>query len=182
MDALLAEHRLDLPPKSKLYSFRRPPKDEGDLQQDIDALLAMQDKPIPKSKRHSFRRLPKDNQDADALLKLAVPPKMKRYSFKFDPAAASDVAAGDLVGTWRMGSGQMAFTLNANGLPVASLSGMSMVLAPFDDDEGRRVWGAVNDVLGIYILRAFTRDHVSGMVTTQEHEESFLMTRTVRSK
>ena len=175
----------------KRYSFKRSThspedrptpalrrKDDGALQQDIDALLAMRDKPFPRSKRHSFCRLPKANQDADALLKLAVPPRMKRYSFKLDLAAASDVAAGDLVGAWQMGSGQVTFTLNANGLPVVSLQGMKIELAPLDD-EGRLVWGAENDVLGFCVLRAFTRDHVFGTVTTPDRDENFLMRRLV---
>ena len=164
----------------KRYSFKRSThspedrstpalsrKDEGALQQDIDALLAMRHKPFPKSKRHSFRRLPK-----------AGPLKMKKYRYKLDPAAASDVAAGDLVGAWQMGSGQVTFTLNANGLPVASLLGMNIELAPFDD-EGRLAWGAENDVLGFYVLRAFTRDHVSGTVSTPDRDENFLMRRLV---
>ena len=144
-------------------------KDEGDLNQNADALLARLrlDQAFPKSKRYSFRRLPK-----------AGPLKMKKYRYKLDPAAASDVAAGDLVGAWQLGSGQVTFTLSANGLPLASLSGMSLELAPFDD-EGRLAWGAENDVLGIYILRAFTRDHVSGTVSTPDRDENFLMSRLV---
>ena len=144
-------------------------KDEGDLRQNTDALLArlLLDQAFPKSKRYSFRRLPK-----------AGPLKMKKYRYKLDPAAASDVAAGDLVGAWQMGSGQVTFTLNANGLPVASLLGMNIELAPFDD-EGRLAWGAENDVLGFCVLRAFTRDHVFGTVTTPDRDENFLMRRLV---
>jgi hypothetical protein len=140
-------------------------KDEGDLRQSTDALLArlLLDQAFPKSKRYSFRRLPK-----------AGP--LKKYRYKLDPAAASDVAAGDLVGAWQMGSGQVTFTLNANGLPLASLLGMNIELAPIVD-EGRSAWGAENDVLGIYILRAFTRDHVSGTISTPDRDEDFMMTR-----
>ena len=101
---------------------------------------------------------------------------MKKYRYKFDPAADSDVAAGDLVGAWNLGSGQVTFTLSVNGLPSVSFSGLNIELAPFDIN-GRLAWGAETDVLGLYVLRAFTRDHVAGRITTSDRDEDLLMAR-----